>query len=130
VDSETELLIRDALQVLMRGRTTLAIAHRLSTVQDMDQILVLHRGEVREAGTHQELLARRGIYHRLYQLQFPGAAGVAAGGEAAGTRHPADDRRPGPGEPSASASADETERARREAEELARHTSPYVEPAE
>ena len=54
----------------MRGRTTIAIAHRLSTVQDMDRILVLHKGELRESGTHQELLARRGIYHRLYQLQF------------------------------------------------------------
>ena len=70
VDTETELTIRDALKVLMAGRTTLAIAHRLSTIQDMDKILVLHRGELREAGTHQELLARRGIYFKLYQLQF------------------------------------------------------------
>ena len=70
VDTETELLIRDALKVVMRGRTTIAIAHRLSTVQDMDRILVLHKGELRESGTHQELLAHRGIYHRLYQLQF------------------------------------------------------------
>jgi len=72
VDTETELLIRDALKVVMRGRTTIAIAHRLSTIQDMDRILVLHKGELREAGTHQELLAHRGIYHRLYQLQFKG----------------------------------------------------------
>ena len=70
VDTETELTIRDALKVLMAGRTTLAIAHRLSTIQDMDKILVLHRGELREAGTHQELLAARGIYYKLYQLQF------------------------------------------------------------
>ena len=70
VDTETELLIRDALKVLMRGRTTIAIAHRLSTIQDMDRIIVLHKGELRESGTHQELLAHRGIYHRLYQLQF------------------------------------------------------------
>jgi ATP-binding cassette subfamily B protein len=70
VDTETELIIRDALKVLMAGRTTLAIAHRLSTIQDMDKILVLHRGELRESGTHQELLARRGIYYKLYQLQF------------------------------------------------------------
>ena len=70
VDTETELTIRDALKVLMAGRTTLAIAHRLSTIQDMDKILVLHRGELREAGTHQELLAGRGIYYKLYQLQF------------------------------------------------------------
>jgi ATP-binding cassette subfamily B multidrug efflux pump len=70
VDTDTELLIRDALKVVMRERTTIAIAHRLSTIQDMDRILVMHRGELREAGTHQELLALRGIYHRLYELQF------------------------------------------------------------
>jgi ATP-binding cassette, subfamily B, multidrug efflux pump len=74
VDTDTELLIRDALKVVMRGRTTIAIAHRLSTIQDMDRILVLHKGELRESGTHQELLAGRGIYHRLYQLQFESAA--------------------------------------------------------
>ena len=70
VDTETELLIRDALRVLMAGRTTIAIAHRLSTIQDMDKILVFHKGELRESGNHQELLARRGIYYRLYQLQY------------------------------------------------------------
>jgi ATP-binding cassette subfamily B protein len=70
VDTETEILIRDALHVLMSGRTTLAIAHRLSTIQDMDKILVLHHGQLREQGTHQELLAARGIYHKLYQLQY------------------------------------------------------------
>jgi ATP-binding cassette subfamily B multidrug efflux pump len=70
VDTETELLIRQALSVLMQGRTTIAIAHRLSTVQDMDRILVLHKGRLRESGTHQELLAQRGIYHRLFELQF------------------------------------------------------------
>jgi ATP-binding cassette subfamily B multidrug efflux pump len=74
VDTDTEFLIRDALKVVMRGRTTIAIAHRLSTIQDMDRILVLHKGELRETGTHQELLARRGIYHRLYQLQFKESA--------------------------------------------------------
>ena len=58
VDTETELLIRDALRVVMEGRTTLAIAHRLSTIQDMDSILVLHKGELREQGTHQQLLAQ------------------------------------------------------------------------
>jgi ATP-binding cassette, subfamily B, multidrug efflux pump len=73
VDTETEILIRDALAVLMRGRTTIAIAHRLSTIQDMDRILVLHKGRLRESGTHQELLAQRGIYHRLYDLQFKSA---------------------------------------------------------
>ena len=70
VDTETELLIRDALNVLMAGRTTIAIAHRLSTIQDMDNILVLHKGKVREAGPHQDLLAQRGIYYKLYQLQY------------------------------------------------------------
>ncbi len=70
VDTETELLIRDALHVLMAGRTTIAIAHRLSTIQDMDKILVLHKGALREAGTHQDLLAARGIYYKLYQLQY------------------------------------------------------------
>ena len=70
VDTETELLIRDALNVLMQGRTTIAIAHRLSTIQGMDRILVFHKGQLRESGTHQALLAQRGIYHRLYRLQF------------------------------------------------------------
>jgi ATP-binding cassette subfamily B multidrug efflux pump len=79
VDTETEILIRDALSVLMRGRTTIAIAHRLSTIQNMDRILVLHKGRLRESGTHQELLAQRGIYRRLYELQFKDAAAEAAG---------------------------------------------------
>ena len=70
VDTETEILIRDALLALMAGRTTIAIAHRLSTVQDMDKILVLHKGAVRESGTHQELLAARGIYFKLFELQY------------------------------------------------------------
>jgi ATP-binding cassette subfamily B protein len=70
VDTETELIIRDALRVLMAGRTTIAIAHRLSTIQDMDNIFVLHKGRLREAGTHQELLAHRGIYFKLFELQY------------------------------------------------------------
>ena len=70
VDTETEHTIQRALHVLMEGRTTIAIAHRLSTIQDMDTIVVLHKGVIRESGTHQELLVRRGIYYRLYQLQF------------------------------------------------------------
>ena len=70
VDTETELLIRDALETLMKGRTTIAIAHRLSTIQDMDKILVLHKGRLRESGTHQELLAARGIYYKLVELQY------------------------------------------------------------
>jgi ATP-binding cassette subfamily B protein len=79
VDTETELLIRDALNVLMAGRTTIAIAHRLSTIQDMDQILVLHKGQLREAGRHQDLLARRGIYYKLYQLQYRDQEGRETG---------------------------------------------------
>jgi len=78
VDTDTEILIRDALKVMMRGRTTLAIAHRLSTIQDMDRILVMHRGVLREQGTHQELLGQRGIYRRLYELQFESVAGAEA----------------------------------------------------
>ena len=70
VDTDTELIIRDALQVLMADRTTIAIAHRLSTIQDMDKILVLHKGQLRESGTHQELLAQRGIYYKLFELQY------------------------------------------------------------
>jgi ATP-binding cassette, subfamily B, multidrug efflux pump len=70
VDTETELLIRDALHALMSGRTTIAIAHRLSTIQDMDKILVLHKGRLRESGSHQELLAQRGIYYKLFELQY------------------------------------------------------------
>jgi ATP-binding cassette subfamily B protein len=70
VDTETELVIRDALRVLMADRTTIAVAHRLSTIQDMDQILVLHKGRLREQGTHQALLAQRGIYFKLFELQY------------------------------------------------------------
>jgi ATP-binding cassette subfamily B multidrug efflux pump len=70
VDTDTEILIRDALERLMAGRTTIAIAHRLSTIQDMNKILVLHKGVLRESGTHQELLAERGIYFKLFELQY------------------------------------------------------------
>jgi ATP-binding cassette, subfamily B, multidrug efflux pump len=70
VDTETEALIQDALKVLLRGRTAIVIAHRLSTVQHVDEILVMHRGQVRERGSHAELLARRDLYWRLYQLQY------------------------------------------------------------
>jgi ATP-binding cassette subfamily B protein len=78
VDTETELLIRDALRVLMSGRTTLAVAHRLSTIQDMDKILVFHKGKLREVGSHQRLLAMRGIYYKLYQLQYRGGELVSS----------------------------------------------------
>jgi ATP-binding cassette subfamily B protein len=74
VDTETELLIRDALEKLLAGRTSLVIAHRLSTVEKSDRIIVLHKGEIRETGTHAELLAQRGIYYRLYLLQYKNAA--------------------------------------------------------
>ena len=70
VDTETELFIRDAIRKLMHGRTSIIIAHRLSTIQDADWILVLHKGEIREMGSHAELLSQRGIYYRLYQLQY------------------------------------------------------------
>jgi ATP-binding cassette subfamily B protein len=70
VDTKTELLIRAALDRLLQGRTSLVIAHRLSTIQHADRILVFHKGRLREQGTHQELLALRGIYYRLYQLQY------------------------------------------------------------
>lgn len=69
IDTETEELIQDALEKMRRGRTTIAIAHRLSTIQDADLILVLHQGEVVERGTHQELIAKRGLYHKMYLLQ-------------------------------------------------------------
>ena len=70
VDTKTELLIREALDRLLSGRTALVIAHRLSTIQHADRILVFHKGRLREEGAHQELLAQRGIYYRLYQLQY------------------------------------------------------------
>jgi ATP-binding cassette subfamily B protein len=70
VDTETELLIQEALARLMENRTSLIIAHRLSTIQHVDRIIVLHKGQIREMGTHAELLALGGIYYRLYQLQF------------------------------------------------------------
>nr|WP_283163366.1 ABC transporter transmembrane domain-containing protein [Sporolactobacillus mangiferae] len=69
VDTETEEAIQEALSKMRRGRTTIAIAHRLSTIQDADQILVLHRGEIVERGTHQELLKKGGLYYKMYQLQ-------------------------------------------------------------
>lgn len=70
VDTQTEFQIRAALELLVEGRTSIVIAHRLSTVQRADKILVLHKGRLREMGTHQELLAQRGIYYKLYQLQY------------------------------------------------------------
>jgi len=70
VDTETEFKVRDALARMVEGRTSLIIAHRLSTIQRADKIIVMHKGQLREMGTHQELLAHRGIYYKLYQLQY------------------------------------------------------------
>jgi ATP-binding cassette, subfamily B, multidrug efflux pump len=70
VDTETEFRVRDALNRMVEGRTSVIIAHRLSTVQRADKIIVMHKGQLREMGTHQELLAQRGIYYKLYQLQY------------------------------------------------------------
>jgi ATP-binding cassette subfamily B protein len=79
VDTETEQVIQHALGRLMQGRTSVVIAHRLSTIQHADQILVLHRGQVRERGTHQELLALGGLYRKLYELQYREQERVTAG---------------------------------------------------
>lgn len=70
IDTETEVLIQDALKKIMEGRTTLVVAHRLSTIQHADQIIVLHKGRVKEIGNHQQLLAKEGFYYNLYRLQF------------------------------------------------------------
>lgn len=95
VDTETEQMIRAAIDRLLAGRTSIVIAHRLSTIQRADRIAVFHKGRLREQGTHQELLALRGIYFRLYQLQYRdqelGAAVPPASGASAGAPLPADD---------------------------------------
>jgi ATP-binding cassette subfamily B protein len=78
VDTETEFRVRDALSRMVEGRTSIIIAHRLSTIQRADRILVMHKGHLRESGTHQELLAQRGIYYKLYQLQYRDQDVVAA----------------------------------------------------
>jgi len=70
VDTNTEILIQKAIQILIEGRTSIVIAHRLSTIQTCDKIIVMHKGEVKEMGTHQELLEKGGLYYRLYQLQY------------------------------------------------------------
>jgi ABC-type multidrug transport system fused ATPase/permease subunit len=88
VDTETEALIQEALRHLLAGRTAIVIAHRLSTVREVDRIYVLHQGRLREQGSHQELLARRGLYYRLYLLQsadreLSGSGAARAAGAAA-----------------------------------------------
>ena len=70
VDTETEFRVREAVNRMAEGRTSIAIARRLSTIQRSDRILVMHEGRLRESGTHQQLLAQRGIYWKLYQLQY------------------------------------------------------------
>jgi ATP-binding cassette, subfamily B, multidrug efflux pump len=79
IDTETEQLIQQAIERVMSARTSIIIAHRLSTIQRVDKIIVLHKGEIREAGSHQELLAARGIYYKLYQLQYKEQAGELTG---------------------------------------------------
>ena len=75
IDTETEILIQQAIDNLMKGRTAIVIAHRLSTVRNVDRILVLNHGRIVEQGSHQDLLAKRGIYYKLYQLQYEGQPG-------------------------------------------------------
>lgn len=70
IDTETEALITQALERLMEGRTTIMVAHRLSTIQHADKIIVMHKGQIRESGSHQELLAQNGLYKKLYDLQL------------------------------------------------------------
>ena len=70
IDSESEALIQQALEIVLKNRTALVVAHRLSTIQNMDHIVVLHKGVIREQGQHQELLKQRGLYYKLYRLQY------------------------------------------------------------
>ncbi|HYF75331.1 MAG TPA: multidrug ABC transporter permease, partial [Candidatus Nitrosocosmicus sp.] len=70
IDTETEMLIQDAIKKVIKDRTTIVIAHRLSTIQHANNIIVLHKGKVREMGTHQELLDKKGMYYDLYLLQY------------------------------------------------------------
>ena len=78
IDTETELLIQDALRKLTQGRTSILIAHRLQTIQEADRVLVLHHGEIAEIGTHEELLALKGLYYTLHTLQFQEITGEEA----------------------------------------------------
>jgi ATP-binding cassette subfamily B multidrug efflux pump len=94
VDTKTEILIREALDRLLEGRTALVIAHRLSTIQHADRILVFHKGRLREQGSHQQLLTQRGIYYRLYQLQYKDQelrTSFETAGSEAGTSVPGND---------------------------------------
>ena len=77
IDTETEVLIQEAIQTLMTGRTSIVIAHRLSTIRSADTILVFHHGEIRERGTHEELMQHDGLYRKLYEIQYRETAAVA-----------------------------------------------------
>jgi ATP-binding cassette subfamily B protein len=91
VDTDTELRIRGALERMVEGRTSVLIAHRLSTVQRADTILVMHKGQLREMGSHQQLLANRSLYWKLYQLQYKDqeqAPGGTQPGAASSMREP------------------------------------------
>ncbi len=77
VDTESEMLIQHAIDKLIAGRTAIVIAHRLSTISKADLIIVLDKGEVREAGTHEELLKMEGYYHKLYMMQFQASVNTA-----------------------------------------------------
>ena len=91
VDTETEFRVRDALSRMVEGRTALIIAHRLSTIQRADKIIVMHKGKVREMGSHQQLLTQRGIYYKLYQLQYKDQELPAANSQAPQPTVSADD---------------------------------------
>ena len=78
IDTETEALIQDAIQTVLAGRTSFVVAHRLSTIRSADRILVIHNGQIRESGTHEELMARKGEYYSLYTHQYRREATQAA----------------------------------------------------
>ncbi|MTK12537.1 MAG: hypothetical protein F8N39_10760 [Clostridiaceae bacterium] len=70
IDTETEAIIQEALEKLMKNRTTIAVAHRLSTIKKSDNVIVLHKGEIKEIGNHKELMTKKGFYYSLYKLQY------------------------------------------------------------
>jgi ATP-binding cassette subfamily B protein len=80
IDTETEHLIQQAIETLLAGRTSIVIAHRLSTIRSADTILVFHHGEIRERGTHEELMRAGGLYQKLYEIQYREAAVAATSG--------------------------------------------------